>query len=159
LVYLGPPKCKLFAWLILQDRVWTSDRLARRNWDHSPSCPLCRRTMETSLHMVCECRYTRRIWATAAAWTGLRHPHPGEWPQNESVLQWWSNVITPPDIPHKGTRSIVLLVLWEVWLGRNDRVFNHHESSIPSIVAKIKTEISAWVAAGARDLAILTTRM
>jgi hypothetical protein len=27
----APPKCKLFAWLILQNRIWTSDRLARRN--------------------------------------------------------------------------------------------------------------------------------
>jgi hypothetical protein len=112
----APPKCKLFAWLFLQNRVWTSDRLARRNWDHSPSCPLCRRTMETSLHMVCECCYTRRIWATAAAWTGLRHLHPDEWPQNESVLQWWSSVTALPDIPRKGVRSFVLLVLWEVWL-------------------------------------------
>jgi hypothetical protein len=48
-----------------------------------------------------------------------------------------------------------MLVLWEVWLERNARVFNHHESSIPSILAKIKSEISVWVAAGTRDLAIL----
>jgi hypothetical protein len=36
----APPKGKFFAWLIFQNRVWTSDRLARRNWDHSPACPL-----------------------------------------------------------------------------------------------------------------------
>jgi hypothetical protein len=52
-----------------------------------------------------------------------------------------------------------MLVLWEVWLERNARVFNHHESSIPSILAKIKSEISVWVAAGARDLAFLTARL
>jgi hypothetical protein len=33
------PKCKFFAWLILQPRVWTSDRLARREWDHQPLMP------------------------------------------------------------------------------------------------------------------------
>jgi hypothetical protein len=27
--------------LILQDRVWTCDRLAHRGWDHNPTCP-CR---------------------------------------------------------------------------------------------------------------------
>jgi hypothetical protein len=28
----APPKCKTFAWLILQNKVWTSDRLLRRGW-------------------------------------------------------------------------------------------------------------------------------
>jgi hypothetical protein len=46
----APQKCKFFAWLILQNRVWTSDRLARIEWDHNPSCLLCRTTMETTLH-------------------------------------------------------------------------------------------------------------
>jgi hypothetical protein len=26
----APPKCKFFAWLILENRVWAADRLARR---------------------------------------------------------------------------------------------------------------------------------
>jgi hypothetical protein len=115
--------------------------------------------METTLHMVSECRYTRRIWAMTAVWTGQGHLHLNEWSQSETVLQWWSNVTAPPDIPRKATRSLVLLILWEVWLERNDRVFNRDESSIPSIVANIKSEISAWVAVGAKDLALLTARI
>jgi hypothetical protein len=31
----APPKCKSFAWLIIQNRVWTADRLQRRGW---PNC-------------------------------------------------------------------------------------------------------------------------
>ena len=27
-----PLKCKIFAWLILQNRVWSADRLERRGW-------------------------------------------------------------------------------------------------------------------------------
>lgn len=57
------PKCKLFTWLILQNRVWTSVRLATRGWDHSPTCPLCRNTMETARHLLADCRYTKRIWS------------------------------------------------------------------------------------------------
>jgi hypothetical protein len=30
------------------NRVWTSDRLAQQGWTHSPSCPLCHFTMDTS---------------------------------------------------------------------------------------------------------------
>lgn len=42
----APPKCKFFAWLIVQNRVWSSDRLARRGWDHSPTYPLGRCEMK-----------------------------------------------------------------------------------------------------------------
>nr|BAD17239.1 cyst nematode resistance protein-like [Oryza sativa Japonica Group] len=60
----APHKCKTFAWLIIQNRVWTSDRLATRGWPNGYICPLCRRTQETTLHLLAECRYTRRVWAT-----------------------------------------------------------------------------------------------
>jgi hypothetical protein len=52
-------------------------------------------------------------------------------------------------------RSLILLVNWEVWKERNDRVFNRREAASASIFAKIKSEALAWMAAGAKDLAIL----
>jgi hypothetical protein len=75
----SPPKCKFFAWLILQDRVWTSDRLARRNWDHIPVCVLCRAVLETALHLLAECRYTRRVWALVVSWVGSHDLEPEGW--------------------------------------------------------------------------------
>jgi hypothetical protein len=36
----APPKCKFFAWLFLQSRVWTSDRLTGRSCSGTPrTCP------------------------------------------------------------------------------------------------------------------------
>ncbi|WVZ59434.1 hypothetical protein U9M48_009577 [Paspalum notatum var. saurae] len=55
-------------WLAIQDRVWTSDRLARRGWPHNPVCVLCRLTQESGLHLFCECRFSKRIWAEVALW-------------------------------------------------------------------------------------------
>jgi hypothetical protein len=52
-------------------------------------------------------------------------------------------------------RSLILLVIWEVWKERNDRVFNRRAAAPPSLLAKIKSEASAWMAAGAKDLALL----
>jgi hypothetical protein len=59
------------------------------------------------------------------------------------VLQWWYNLTAATDIPRKATRSIALLIVWEIWLERNSR----HESSVPTVVGKIKNEVSAWIAA------------
>jgi len=47
----APPKCKFFAWLVTQNRVWTSDRL-QQGWPHNPSCPLCRSASETAFHLL-----------------------------------------------------------------------------------------------------------
>jgi hypothetical protein len=106
----APPICKFFAWLILQDRVWTSDRLARRNWDHCPICPLCRNAPETALHLAADCRYTRRVWTAVATWLGTPELLPPEWRPSMSTMEWWVNVSTAPDVPRKGSRSVALLI-------------------------------------------------
>ncbi|XP_071680370.1 uncharacterized protein [Lolium perenne] len=34
----APPKCRFFAWLAIQNLLWTADRLAKRGWPHHPTC-------------------------------------------------------------------------------------------------------------------------
>jgi hypothetical protein len=48
----APPKCKFFSWLAVQNRVWTTDRLARRGWPHNPRCVLCASCPESGLHLL-----------------------------------------------------------------------------------------------------------
>ena len=37
----APSKCKFFAWLVINNRIWTADRLHRRGWPNCNLCPLC----------------------------------------------------------------------------------------------------------------------
>jgi hypothetical protein len=46
-----------------------------------------------------------------------------------------------------------------VWLERNDRVFNRRESSVLTLMAKLKGKVSLWIAAGAKEMAGLATRV
>jgi hypothetical protein len=154
----APPKCKFFAWLILQDRVWTSDRLARRHWDHSPVCPLCRTTAETAVHLLAQCRYTLRIWSLLATWIGPHFPPPTRWLHSASPNDWWLQITTVPDTPRKGLRSLTLLVSREIWKERNNRIFDRRGASVPSFVNRIRDEVSLWIAAGVKDLAGLLAR-
>jgi hypothetical protein len=48
----APPKCKLFSWLIIQNRVWTADRLVRRGWPNGRICPLCHCHDESAAHLI-----------------------------------------------------------------------------------------------------------
>ena len=48
----APPKVKLFAWLAIQNRLWTADRLEKRG---------CKQTMETAAHLFFQCRLSKRV--------------------------------------------------------------------------------------------------
>ena len=55
----------------------------------------------------------------------------------------------------KAIRSLALLIAWIIWNEHNARTFNKKESSFLSVLAKIKSEVYAWIAARARPLAVL----
>lgn len=57
----APPKCKFFAWLILQNRVWTADRLTQRGWPNCGLCPLCKQVQESAAHLLFQCRFSVRV--------------------------------------------------------------------------------------------------
>lgn len=148
----APGKCKFHAWLIIQNRVWTSDRLATRGWRNNGHCPLCRCDTETALHLVAMCRYTKRIWRLVATWAGYQQLEPAQWEEARSVHQWWESLANTPGIPKKGLRSLILLVVWEIWKERNRRIFDHKEMATGVLLAKNKEEASLWTLDGAKRL-------
>lgn len=75
----APAKCKLFMWLMLQNRVWTADRLLLREWPNSYFYPMCYRNLETAQHLFVECRETRYVWRSISNWSGLVSFNPDRW--------------------------------------------------------------------------------
>ena len=66
----APPTCKFFfAWLAIQNRLWTVDRLAARGCPNQQYCPLCMSTDESAIHLFAHCRYSKRIWEAIRSWT------------------------------------------------------------------------------------------
>ncbi|KAI4990269.1 hypothetical protein ZWY2020_038632 [Hordeum vulgare] len=51
----APPRLKIFAWLLLKNRLWCNDRLQRRGWPNGYFCQLCLRNLETSAHLFWQC--------------------------------------------------------------------------------------------------------
>jgi len=155
----APLKYKFFAWLVAQNWVWTSDRLQRRGWPHSPSCPLCRNAPETALHLLAECLHTRRLWNLIASWMAQPTLSPQLWRPSDNIWHWWTNVTSSEHVPRSAVRSLALLVTWEIWRERNARVFKNHETSALGLLVKIKSEVTAWVAAGAKALESLISHV
>jgi hypothetical protein len=47
----APSHCKVFALLMLQNRIWTVDRLLLREWLNDYFCPLCSCNLKTVVHL------------------------------------------------------------------------------------------------------------
>ena len=103
--------------------------------------------------MLSECRYTRRIWQLAAEWIGYPELNPNRWRPRDNALSWWLNISTTTVVPKKAVRSLTILISWEVWKERNNRVFNQKETPPTRLLEKIKAEAAFWATAGAKNLA------
>uniref|UniRef100_R7VYI8 Reverse transcriptase zinc-binding domain-containing protein n=1 Tax=Aegilops tauschii TaxID=37682 RepID=R7VYI8_AEGTA len=58
---------KFFVWTLLQNRLWTADRLLARRWDHNDACSGCDQTLETAKHLILECPFAKEVWFRASA--------------------------------------------------------------------------------------------
>jgi hypothetical protein len=147
----APPKVKFFAWLLLQNRIWTADRLQARGWQNCDRCTLCNQTLETAEHLFINCRYTARIWDTIKDWVGIPLIQPANW-VGLSIDSWW-NLLAGGDTPcRKAVSSLTLLITWEIWNERNARIFRNKHAPTQVVIEKIKTEARLWVLAGAKHL-------
>ena len=57
----APLRCHFFAWIALQNRCWTSDRLARRGLDHQEACPFCDQHEESIDHILLHCVFACQV--------------------------------------------------------------------------------------------------
>ena len=51
----APSKCKHFAWLLLQNRIWITDRLHIKQWSNNYFYQLCYRNLEIAQHFFKDC--------------------------------------------------------------------------------------------------------
>jgi hypothetical protein len=150
----APPKVKNHAWIAIQNRLWTADRLWKRGWENCSLCSLCKQTEETNDHLFVHCRFTKRIWGLVKSWMGLEEVQPAQW-TNLTIEEWWSHLAEAASPNRKGLSSLTLLIVWEIWKERNARAFRKKLSPTFVILEKIKCEARLWVLAGAKRLGII----
>lgn len=65
----APLQCRFFAWLELQKRCWTSDRLVGHGLEHQEAFPFCGQEQETIDNILLTRVFARQIWTIVC--TGL----------------------------------------------------------------------------------------
>jgi hypothetical protein len=144
----APPKIKFFAWLAIQNRLWTADRLEKRGWDNCGLCPLCKQTGETATHLFSQCRYSRRLWGFIKDWVGTTCIRMEEWTVELHIEDWWTMMASKA----KAMASVTMLASWLIWKERNARVFNNKSAPPTVLFDTFKNEARFWATAGAKHL-------
>ena len=140
----APLRCRFFAWLALQNRCWTADRLARRGLDHPKCCPFCDQHEESISHLLLDCVFASEVWAIVSAAANKPNWVPTA---GDNISQWCAK-IGGSRRECKDTRTAPTLVLWMLWKHRNTIVFDGASPSIRAVINNIQTEGTAWRKAG-----------
>jgi hypothetical protein len=148
----APAKYRQLAWLIVQNRVLTADRLMARQRPNSYFCPLCWRNLETAEHLLVECPWSRNLWTLVASRFGLASLGPETWRSSGPLPAWLASLASAAPTEVKACKSIALLVIWAIWRERNDRIFRARERRPVEVRGDIIDERSCWALAGCRHL-------
>ncbi|WVZ79973.1 hypothetical protein U9M48_027494 [Paspalum notatum var. saurae] len=153
----APANCKFFIWLAINNRCWTSDRLAQRGLPHQPACPFCDQAPETINHLLSSCVLTREVWALVLHRLGLGVLLPDHAARLKS---WWGRAASSlPKEGRKGFNSLVILVSWELWKHRNACVFKKLRPDAQVVYRSVVAEGHLWCLAGAKGLQELVARI
>jgi hypothetical protein len=111
-------KHRLFAWLLVQSKILTADRLLARNWPCNPVCVLCDQHLESASHLVLQCVFARQVWLLVRQWTRGLVQLPV---QNAYVEEWWNSSLSGrPKEERKRLATVLMYTAWNIWKERNE---------------------------------------
>ena len=119
------PKIKFFLWLLWWDRLPTKKLLHQRHIAPSNLCPLCLEEIESSFHIVRNCRIAKAVWQISP----LSHL-----PCQLSHHDWMYHHLKHKDHhSHTLTSYLFPFLCWELWTQRNKFIFENIPVPQPNI--------------------------
>jgi hypothetical protein len=110
------PKSKLFMWSVLTNKVPTWDILQKRKFYGLGRCSLCKTEGETTQHLFIDCLYIKEVW-TKVSRIMKQHFRWIDHSLEQAWRDWWENKEL------KAYKLLPLLIIWGVWLVRNEVIF------------------------------------
>jgi len=129
-----------FAWLLVQSKILTADKLMARNWPCNLVCALCDQEPETANHLILHCSFAREVWHRVSSWSGelLLQPSIGM-----SLEDWWNDSLAGLSKEDRRSKAAILIYsAWNIWKARNRQVFYHTLLTPPQVLLEIKKEIA-----------------
>jgi len=142
----APPRVKLFFWLALHRRLWTSECRMRHGLQDHDICALCDQGSETVAHLFLGCVFARQVWLLLLQPLNLTSLMPE---RDEDIGPWWLRQCAQMDAAdRKLFDSLLLLVAWSLGKERNARVFGRPASSAMTVARSALREGEDWALGG-----------
>jgi hypothetical protein len=139
-----------FMWLVVHDRCWTADRLAKRGLPHPQYCPLWDQEEETINHLLVACIFSRQAWYIVLQKLGLEILAPQ--PHTFSFEDWWEQVDKAVAAPaRKGLNSVIILMAWSIWNHRNRCAFDGQQTTLSALLSAFQEDLHQWELMGLEE--------
>ena len=138
-----PHKIKIFLWKLHLNILPTKTFLSARGIILAKGimCEWCSCSEETTIHLLIECPQAKDIWKQVFSWWLMPHfiRHL------DSINSLW-NIFKKSRSKkiHLLWRITVSATFWALWLLRNAKVFNSHDTSKEGLLAMIKNLTKEW---------------
>jgi hypothetical protein len=110
-------KCQFFCWLLIQNKAWTADRIARFGGQTNTVCQLCRTQQETAIHIVASCSYSQSVWTALASWIGVSVGMPPSLDFGRLKV-WWRSELKEGNPSKEETAARLqkmIYTCWNIW--------------------------------------------
>ena len=128
------PKHDVIAWLVVQNRLPTKDKLKSWGMEVKAECELCRSADETRDHLFYDCNYSQQHWNEVLSLCG----------QSRRVTSWQGELQWAIQrLRGKSLNAVILKVAWHaviyfIWQERNNRLHKNKNETVMHILEKIK---------------------
>jgi len=131
-------KINLFAWLLVQSKILTADKMAAKHWDCNQTCPLCDQEPEAALHLCLHCSYSKEVWQLMSRWTAEQVLVP-EGDETDMEAKLGGPRYADPSTMK---RALLMYTAWHIWKERNSRVLTTSKTLLPlQVLGLIQDEI------------------
>ncbi|XP_074300521.1 uncharacterized protein LOC141631797 [Silene latifolia] len=128
---LNLPKYTFIGWLMIQERLFTKDRMLRFGVLTDGLCEICWTQMEDHHHLFYLCDFSSRCWNLLRAWLGVPLP-------TNDVLQWCNRWRSRSLLKKQLVHAAVVALIYHIWMARNVCREEHRVPCPNNIVKEIR---------------------
>lgn len=128
----APLKVKLFAWLLVRNRLSTRMNLSKKKIVQSASCAICSSGDETANHLFLTCPFAINFWSKVRIQPAIQD------------VQLFHRLSNSPLLPSKHLHVFYILCFWALWNHRHDVVFRGQQPSLAACLHRAISEATLW---------------
>jgi hypothetical protein len=130
-------------YLILDAEPHLDFRVPIETWSgQSRPYALCSQCVESSEHLFVTCPFSRELWFKCFHCSGWHHLSPTA---GDMFTGWWlQSRKRVPKARRRAFDSLVILVVWCIWLERNSCVFRNITRSLSATLTTVLSSCDLW---------------